>query len=323
MRELPSQEQVLEYFQSLSNWGRWGDEDTLGTLNLVTAEKRRQAASLVREGISVSCSKRIPWNGPMQEIGGAMPLTHMIVSGERFAVGDNPENPFFPGMKGIEWAAESLSFVFHGGVFTHIDDLGHVFYDGKMYNGRSSSLVKSGEGATVQNSEVMRDGIMTRGILYDIPRLRGRDALDDTPVFPEDLEEFEQAHGVRAEAGDVLFLRTGYAGQVDRLAAGEAPPATHSGWGAACLPWLRERDAAVIGSDVATDPQPAGNYPETVIPVHQVALVAMGLRLIDNAHLERLAETCARLNRWEFSLVVSPLWLQNGTGSPVNPLASF
>ena len=89
------------------------------------------------------------------------------------------------------------------------------------------------------------------------------------------------------------------------------------------MPWLRERDVAVIGSDVATEPRPGGDYKRTSVPVRQVAMVAMGLRLIDNCHLEGLAETCTRLNRWEFSLSINPLRLERGTGSPVNPIATF
>ena len=320
MAKAPTQEEVLAYFDELSNWGRWGDEDELGTLNLITPEKRRQAASLVREGITVGCSKLIPWHGPLEEIRGAMPVSHMIKSGERYVLGlgDNPEH------QSHQSAAESLTFVFHGGVFTHIDGLAHVFFDAKMYNGRSAGLVKTADGATAQSSEVMRDGILSRGILYDIPSLRGVDALEPgTAVSPEDLEEFEEAHGVRAEPGDILLLRTGYAGVVDALPSGGEPPQGRAGWGVGCLPWLRERGAALIGSDVINDAQPPGDYAETTLPVHQVGLVAMGLRLIDNAHLEKLAETCARLQRWEFCFTVNPLRLERGTGSPVNPIAAF
>ena len=141
--------------------------------------------------------------------------------------------------------------------------------------------------------------------------------------MPEELEAFEEAHGVRAEPGDILLLRTGHQSLLDAVEPGAAEPDGHGGWGVGCMPWLRERDVAVLGSDVATDARPAGDYPKTSLPVHQVALVAMGLRLIDNAHLERLAETCARLNRWEFSLSINPLRLERGTGSPVNPIATF
>lgn len=252
-----------------------------------------------------------------------MPVTHMVQSGERYALGDNAEHPMFPGAEFVQFAAESLTFAFHGGHFTHLDGLAHVFFDAKMYNGRPSELVKTSDGATAQSSDVMRDGILSKGILYDIPKLRGIDALEPgTAVTPEDLEEFEQAHGVR-EPGDILILRTGHAGVMDALEPGAPGPEGHGGWGIASVPWLRERDVAVIGSDVATEPRPGGDYKRTSVPVRQVAMVAMGLRLIDNCHLEGLAETCTRLNRWEFSLSINPLRLERGTGSPVNPIATF
>ena len=324
MGQPPTQDEILSYFDTLSNWGRWGEDDTLATLNLITAEKRKQAAALVQDGDSISCSRLIPRMLPMHALGGTNPLSFMIQSGERYELGDNPEDPMFPGAKMLEWAAESLSFVFHGMVFTHIDGLGHVFWNGKMYNGRSAGLVKTSEGATIQSSEVMRDGIMTRGILYDIARLKGKEYLDaDEHVFPEDLDAFEQEYNVRAESGDIILLRTGFGAQLEALAEGEAAPESHSGWNAACLPWFKERDVACIGADVINDATPPGEFTQTVLPVHQVALVAMGLRLIDNAHLERLAEACAAKNRWEFCFTLNPLRLHNGTGSPANPIATF
>ena len=320
----PTQDEVLGYFDSLSNWGRWGDDDLLGTLNLITAEKRMQAASLVREGVSVSCSRQIPYPGPMA-MGAANPLINMVQTGERYALGDNPGHPLFPGVEMLEWAAEHVAFVFHGMVFTHIDGLAHVFFRGQMYNGRPASLVKASEGATIQTSDVMRDGIMSRGVLLDVARVKGVTTLEPGDhVFPEDLEAAEEAQGVRVEPGDVLLLRTGHGAAVDAAAAsGEEPPHEHSGYNAGCLPWIRERDVALLGSDVIQDATPAGDFPKTMLPVHQVSLVAMGLRLIDNGHLERLAEACAERNRWEFCLTLNPLRLAQGTGSPANPIATF
>ena len=320
----PSQEEILGYFETLSNWGRWGESDTLGTLNLITPEKRKQAASLIRDGVSVSCSRVIPWSGS-SAMAGANPVTNMVQSGELFALGDDRENPRFPGRKMLQASSEHLSFVFHGSVFTHIDGLAHVFWEGQMYNGRSAALVKSGEGATIQTSDVMQDGILTRGVLLDIARLKGRTTLDpEDYVFPEDLEAAEEAQGVRVEEGDVLLLRVGYGAQIEAAAAaGEPPPQEFSGYNAACLPWLHERGVALIGSDVFTDHAPIGQYVETMMPMHQVAIPAMGLRLIDNAHLERLGEACAERNRWEFSFSLNPLRLAQGTGSPANPIATF
>ena len=324
MPEVPSQEEVLSYFDTLSNWGRWGDDDTLGTLNLITDAKRRQAASLVREGVSISCSRLIPWGGP--QLAGGNPTIDMAQSGERYALGDNPEDPAMPGVEPLQWAGERLSFAFHGSIFTHIDGLAHVFWNGRMYNGRSAGLVKTSEGALEQTSEVMRDGIMTRGVLLDVARALGQDPLPMAPgVYPEDLEAAEEAQGVRVEEGDVLLLRTGYGAQHQAaIRAGEEPPHEHSGFHAATLPWLHERGVAVIGSDVTTDTRHRDeHYTRTRMPVHQVALVAMGLRLIDNAHLERLAEACAERGRWEFCFTLNPLRLERGTGSPANPIATF
>ena len=324
MRTPPTQDEVLGYFDSLSNWGRWGGDDLLGTLNLITPAKRAQAASLVRDGVSVSCSRRIPYPGPMA-MGASNPLIHMVQTGERYALGDNPPHPLFPGVEMLQWAAEHVSFVFHGVVFTHIDGLAHVFHEGRMYNGRPAGLVKASEGATVQTSDVMRDGIMSRGVLLDVARLRGVETLEASDhVFPDDLEAAEEAQGVRAGEGDVLLLRTGYGAQVEAAASGGGqPPAEHSGYNAACLPWFRERGVALIGSDVIQDATPPGDFPKTMLPVHQVALVAMGLRLIDNAHLERLGEACAERGRWEFCLTLNPLRFAQGTGSPANPIATF
>ena len=320
MPQAPSQDEVLSYFDKLSNWGRWGDEDTLGTLNLITPEKRKQAGALIQEGVSVSCSRLIPWSGPA--LAGANPTTDMVQSGERYALGDTGEDP--TGAEPLQWAGERITFAFHGSIFTHLDGLAHVFWQGQMYNGRSAGLVKTSEGALEQTSEVMRDGIITRGVLLDVARLRGVDHLPQAPgVYPEDLEAAEEAQGVRVEEGDVLLLRTGYGAQVEAaMAAGQPPPAEHSGYHAACLPWLHERGVAVIGSDVTTD---TGHreYDQTRLPVHQIALVAMGLRLIDNGHLERLGEACAERNRWEFCFTLNPLRFERGTGSPANPIATF
>ena len=324
MPEAPSQEEVLSYFDTLSNWGRWGDDDTLGTLNLITDAKRRQAASLVHEGVSISCSRLIPWGGP--QLAGGNPVIDMAQSGERYALGDNPEDPAMPGVEPLQWAGERLSFAFHGSIFTHIDGLAHVFFDGKMYNGRSAGLVKASEGALEQTSEVMRDGIMTRGVLLDVARALGQDPLPMAPgVYPEDLEAAEAAQGVRVEEGDVVLLRTGYGAQHEAaILARQEPPHEHSGYHAATLPWLHERGAAVIGSDVTTDTRYLDpNYKRTRMPVHQIALVAMGLRLIDNAHLERLAVACEERGRWEFCFTLNPLRFERGTGSPANPIATF
>jgi kynurenine formamidase len=324
MGQAPPAADVVGYMDKLSNWGRWGEQDTLGTLNLVTPAKRQQAASLIREGAGVSCSRVIPHLGTGAMLGQGGPQSYMIQSGEKYALGGPDNDPH-----ALQFAAETLSYIFHGFAFTHIDDFSHVFVEGKMYNGRSAGLVTSSGGAQEQNVEALRDGVFTRGVLLDLARLRGVDVLDpEDQAYPEDLEACEEAQGVRVEEGDVILLRTGYQGQLDRLEPGAEAPHGHSGWAAACLPWFHERGVALIGADVINDAIPTGYDASdskgiTALPVHAVALVAMGLRLIDNAHLERVSEACAERNRWEFALSLNPLRFERGTGSPVNPVAMF
>jgi kynurenine formamidase len=192
-----------------------------------------------------------------------------------------------------------------------------------MYGGVPASMVSDRQGAMVHDVLAVANGVTTRGVLLDIARLRGVDALAaDDHVFPEDLEAAEAAAGIRVEPGDVVLMRTGEGGA--RRAAGRDYNANkpRSGYQAACLPWLHERGVAMLASDVAQDPTPAG-YRTVHMPIHMVGIVAMGLWLIDNCQLEDLAGTCTRLSRWEFQFALAPIRFQGVTGSPVNPLAVF
>jgi kynurenine formamidase len=311
----PTEAQVREYLRSLSNWGRWGAEDQLGTLNLVTAARRAAAARLVRDGASVTCARPI-----VTEITADtsfQPLRFMVDSGEG--------RDTAPPERRLErrGAAEFIGMVFHGYTITHVDTPAHYFWDGRLYNGRDCNLVTSREGATVESVDLLRDGVVSRGLLLDVPRTRGiRWMGPGEGVMPEDLEAGERAAGVRVEPGDILLVRTGYyarriaEGPVHPLKAGS--PALH----VACCPWLRERRVAMVGSDTHNDIHPPP-YPALGNSFHVVSLVAMGLWLIDNANLEDLARACAERGRWEFMLMIAPLRLVNVTGSPVNPIALF
>jgi kynurenine formamidase len=212
--------------------------------------------------------------------------------------------------------------VFHGYTITHVDTPAHYFWEGRLYNGRSCNLVTSREGAQVEAVDLARDGVVGRGVLLDVATLRGRWLGAGEGVMPEDLEAAERAQGVRVEPGDILLVRTGYYGR--RRAEGPRNPGTDGSPAlhVAALPWLRERSVAMLGTDTHNDisPQP---YPRIGNAVHVVALVAMGMWLIDNANLEELAQACARYGRWEFMLTVAPLVLERVTGSPVNPIAMF
>ncbi len=305
-RNLPTEEEVLGYAESCCNWGRWGPDDQLGTLNLVTAEKRLQASRLVKEGVSVSCSWTISPDLPGETM--SQVLHYMTATGE---AGQEAEE-----------SGDFMGIAYHGNTITHVDALCHIFSVGKMYNGFPANLVNSESGAEVESVELLAQGVVTRGVLLDIPRLRGERYLDGPDlILPDELEKAEKAQGVKVESGDVLLIRTGhlarcYAGE---LSASDDPrPGPH----ASCIPWWRERDIAMLAGDQSNEVFPSG-YEGIRSPNHSIALPHLGLWLIDNANLEDLAEACAGRRRWEFMMVIAPLRFKNATGSPANPLAIF
>ena len=314
----PSEDQVLAWFDELSNWSRWGEDDRLGTLNHLTPEKRVAAAKLVQDGVSVSCS----WDIRTGQQPGA------TVESQRYMLStglglDEEGRRGLMGAGRAGGAQEFIGMVFHGLDVTHLDSLAHLFWDGKMYGGAPASLVSDRQGALKHDVLAVRDGVTTRGVLLDIARLRGVDVLDaDDHVYPEDLEAAEATAGVRCEPGDVLLIRTGEGGarRAEKKSYNANKP--RSGYQAACLPWLNDRGISMIGSDVAQDPTPSG-YQTVNMPIHMVGIVAMGLWLIDNCQLEDLAAACAERNRWEFQFMLAPIRFQGVTGSPVNPLAVF
>jgi kynurenine formamidase len=313
---LPTEADVLHYMETCSNWGRWGEQDEFGTLNLITPEKRLSAFHLVREGAAVTCAR--PVTTDMTADTTFQVMRFMVDSGE----GRDPDSVEGARPRRIG-ASEFIGMVFHGATITHVDSLAHIFWQGKIYNGRPAHLVTSREGAQVESVDLLHNGVMTRGVLLDIARTKGKDWLElGEPVLPADLEAAEQACGVRVEPGDILLIRTGYVrrrherGPVNPMQDGSPGPQ------AACLPWFHQRGIAMLGSDTHNDLSPSG-YPNLPLPVHVVGIVAMGLWLIDNCNLEDLAQACATRQRWEFLLTIAPLRLCNVTGSPVNPLAIF
>src|SRR6185295_532280 len=314
MTQIPTEAEVLKMLDSLSNWNRWGADDQLGTLNFITPDKRKRAAALVHEGVSVSCSR--PISTDITADTGFQPMRFMVDSGEGR---DTASRERILERRG---AAEFIGMVFHGYTITHIDTPAHYFWNGRMYNGRSCNLVTSREGAQVEAVDLLRDGVVTRGVLLDVAALKGRWLEAGEGVMPEDLEAAEKAQNVRVGPGDVLLVRTGY--YACRRAEGarnpgkDGTPAVH----VASLPWIRERSVAMLGTDTHNDVTPLP-YPRIGNALHVVSLVGMGMWLIDNGNLEELSQACAKYRRWEFMLTLAPLVLERVTGSPVNPIAMF
>jgi len=312
---LPSEQEVLEYFDLLSNWGRWGEDDQLGTLNFLNQEKVKQAVGLVQDGTTVSCARTVTFEAEADIP--RPPLHYMLESGEGWASGDKVSSR--PSQASIDF----FGMVFHGYAITHVDSLAHFFWEGKMYNGRPAHLVSTSLGATVESIELAKNGIVTRGVLVDAPMIRGTDWIErGDGVMPEDILAAEERCGFKIQEGDVLLVRTGNLHR--RNVEGpvfpptDGSPACH----AACLPLFHERGIAMMGSDTGNDVSPTG-YPKLTNPIHQVGIVAMGMWILDNANLEELAQACSERNRWEFMVTIGPLRLHNTTGSPVNPIAIF
>jgi len=296
-------------FEDVKWWGQWGPEDERGALNWITPGKRREGAAAILAGETVSCARELPVR-PSSE--NPTPALHMMLR-----AGDDC---VMPGAD-FESVGDFVGVAFHGMATSHIDALCHVLVDGRMYNGFSKDEIKS-TGARRGSIMCARDGICSRGVLLDVPRALGVQWLEPgAAIRVADLERAEETQRVRVSEGDVLLVATGR----------DARRAEHGPWspwkeGLAglhpeCIPWLHARRVAALGSDGVSDPLPGDAIPGWPMPVHQVGLVAMGLHLLDNLRLDRLAEACARHDRWAFQLTVAPLRIDKGTGSPVNPIA--
>ncbi len=298
-------------FESVKNWGRWGADDQRGALHYITPELRARAARTVRDGVTVSCSLDFP---VVPSVENPMPaLHHMVVAGDACTTLG----------AGLETALDFIGISFHGMATSHIDALCHVFVGETMYNGFPASDVKS-IGALKNDILAARDGIASRGVLLDIPRLHGRPWLElDERIRPADLEAAERAQRVRVEEGDILLVSTGRDARRAKFGPWSPNGKGLAGLHPTCIPWLHERRIAVLGSDGISDGLPGLEVPEWSVPVHQCCLVAMGVHLLDNLDLSRLAAACAERERWEFLFTVAPLCVRGGTGSPVNPIAIF
>ena len=235
-------------------------------------------------------------------------------------------SPFEHEMTGVgrarAFVGDRYSIAYHGYAHSHMDSLCHMAYEGVMYNGftRANDVSEAGCGKLAILDA--KQGIMTKGVLMDIARLKGVDYLEPgTPIYVEDLEAWERQAGVRVEPGDILLVRAGRwarRAEVGPWATGREAAGLHASVG----PWLKARDVAMIGSDYTNDALPSG-VDGVSQPIHQLVLVAMGVRIFDNLDLEAVAEEAARQNRWEFMLTAAPLAVTGGTGSPLNPIATF
>ena len=292
----------------LSNWGRWGDDDELGAANFITPQKRLQAVALVTEGISVSLAHDVNQTE-------AVDASTLLI---REVLRISPTG-----------ASDRLVYTgsYHGTIHSHLDAVDcHVMYEGKGYNGVTYEEVEAADGCPRGSINAHKDGILTRGILFDATLLPGRASAEGwlepgTVINYEDLLALEEIEGVKVEPGDVILL---YTGRWKRRAALGAWPTTEgvAGYHADVAYFLKDRGVAMIGHDMWNDVSPSG-IPNVRLPLHSLALVSLGVSIFDNLDFERVAVLARELGRYQFMFMASPLRIEKGMGSPLNPIATF
>ena len=305
-RTPPTEVDYAAYRERYRNWGRWGDEDELGTLNHITPATRRAASELVREGRTVSLSR------PLDTKAG-------------------PANPYpahhFVGTPGSGGIIDYVGMFIHGFVPTHIDALCHLpTTEGTTWRGVAldKSRLPVEHSGTI---DFWRSGIVTRGVLYDVPRHRGTvSVVPGKPVHGWELADIAEASGIEPRPGDAVIIRSGrepfWESRPD-----EPTTSSVAGVHASCIEFLYETDAAMLVWDMQDAPTADQGIPNpgrsqaTAVHVHHILLPYMGMPIVDNVDAEELATLCDELGRWEFQLVVAPLDIPGGTGSPVNPIA--
>jgi kynurenine formamidase len=301
----PSDAELQALFKRVCNWGRWGQDDQRGTLNHIGPTEIARAAALVSEGRTVSLSRVFPTQSNAENL---RPAQHYML-----ASGEDRHSLTVPGM---EATFDYIGIAFHGLACSHIDALCHIFRDGRMYNDRPPSDVRS-RGAITNTIMSAMHGIVGRGVLLDIPLALGVDFVElDHLVTPDELEAAERKLGVTVMKGDILTIRIGRdvrPGKGDGRMAGLHPYVAG---------WLHEREVAVLGGDGSNDRIPWG-LSAWAHPIHELCIAGMGVHLLDNLYLEPLAQICTELDRWAFQIVVAPLPIEGGTGSPVNPIGIF
>jgi kynurenine formamidase len=300
-----------ELFAKVCNWGRWGFDDERGTLNYITPEHVRAAAALVRSGRTVSLSL------PINTVAGPdnpRPALHYMV--QTFDLPSPQGEPQF--------ATDFLGSEVHGDCKTHLDALCHNAYKGKLYNGKPTDSVTS-RGSTILDITTYAHGIVGRGVLIDIPRLRGVKWLEPgEAVTREELKASERAQGVSLREGDIFLFRTGHhrrrleLGPWDNGYNGEGRAGLH----ATAMLLLHERKIAAFLPDGDGETVPS-NVEGVAYPIHALQIAAMGMACADSLQFEDLIEECAKQGRWEFMVVAAPLRLPGGTGSLFNPIAIF
>jgi kynurenine formamidase len=301
-RSFPAEKELDALFDEVSNAGRWGAGDELGTLNYITPEKRIAAAQLVKEGRALSIARDLD---TIQSPNNPQPVRHTMCYQSHYPIG----------------CVDAVVIDTHGFAMTHLDAVAHVYRGDDVYNNRSAAEVALPVGLSFGDILAQKDGMFTRGVLLNICAARGVDWLKpDDGVSAKDLRAAEARQGIKVESGDCIFVYTG----LQKREAAEGPE--NLGQRVGIMPdairFMHEREISVYSGD-CVDAFPNPYSARYAIYFHAIALAAMGLILLDIPALEPLVELSDELDRSEFLLTMAPLRLKGGTGCPVNPVALF
>jgi kynurenine formamidase len=312
-----SEETLRQLVLQVRNWGRWGPDDEIGTLNYITPETIAEGCRLATTGkvfaLGIPLDRHGPQSGTRQRFN---PIHTMFRDG-----GDQPKTP-----------AEVLSMQGYGGsddwivmplqCVTQWDSLAHIFYEGKMWNGYDATLVTS-SGAAKNSIDKTTSKLVGRGVLLDVARHRGVRALEPGyAITVADLEATAAAQKVDVRRGDIVLVRTGHMSRyLDKGDWRHFDLDDFPGVSVHTAPWMHAKQIAAVASDnYAVEVRPS-ELPSFRNPFHVCAIPNMGLTLGEIFNLEELAVDCAADGRYAFLLVAPPLPVVRGVGTPINPYA--
>lgn len=292
-------------YDSVSNRNKWGPSDELGTLNYISTTEILNALKIPTEGIKVSLAFNLEKEPSTIN---PHPFEHQLFL-------SRPSKTY-------RWNSDYFGVNYHGLAHSHMDALSHLSHNGKFYNDFPEETINKTQGATKLGIENISNGIMGRGVLIDVPSIRGIEFVPaGTPIYTADILAFEKKHNIQLKKGDILFIRTGRQAEVkakDLWPFSEKKAGLHY----TVVTLLHQRKIALMGADGTNEFHPSP-IKEEQSPIHKITITAMGMPLLDNLNLEELYQTASKLNRWTFLITINPLRVKGGTGSPVNPIAVF
>ncbi|MFJ1808351.1 MULTISPECIES: cyclase family protein [unclassified Streptomyces] len=307
---------IAEAAKAFSNWGRWGEDDVLGTLNFLDEAKRREGAALIRRGVSFSLAQSFDTNGPQRGWRRRTnPVHTMLDTGMDAALGHQP----FP--HGMGGADDVIAMPLQ--CSTQWDGLGHIFDHGKAWNGRPAEKVVTSEGDLVTGIEHMAPHVAGRGVLLDVGRVIGDsgELPDGFAITEEHLRATAEAHRVAVGRGDIVLVRTGQLTRVRRDGWGDYAGGDSPGLSFTTAGWLHGSEIAALATDTWGFEVRPNEFEPAFQPLHQVAIPHIGLLIGEMWDLDALADDCAADGVHDFWLTAAPLPITGAVGSPVNPIA--